>query len=240
MNTFRLKFRKILSVFTSGFGWRILRFFVFPSIEHNGVIKGLEYDVLIDVGANRGQFSLLSKILFPSVPIFAFEPLASEAAVFRRLFSGFNDVILFQNAVGDQDRAVIVNVSKAADSSSVLPISQLQSRIFPGTEKSHSQTAEMKTLKSFKQCWSVFEKPLSKIDVQGFEFEVLLGIGEDIKMFEYIYVETSGVEFYSGQKLFPEIQKYLIDRGFFMVDLFNEVAINGAFGQADVLFKRKD
>lgn len=231
-----LRLWKLTFIFNKRFGRRILKLFVFPSVEHKKTINKLDYDVLIDVGANRGQFSMLSQILRPTVPVYAFEPLFSEITVYKEIFSECEGVTVFQYAIGDVDESRVINVSKSPDSSSVLPISQLQSRIFPGTEKIDSQKVEIRKLSSFMSCWTGFEKILLKIDVQGFEYQVLVGIGEYIGQFKYIYVETSGVELYLGQKLFPEIALYLENSGFVMVGCFNEITIDGAFGQADVLF----
>ena len=42
---------------------------VAPTLEHLDVIRGIACDRLIDVGANRGQFSLLFRVLHPTTPI---------------------------------------------------------------------------------------------------------------------------------------------------------------------------
>ena len=49
---------------------------VAPAIEHEAVLGGLDFDFVADVGANRGQFSLVCRRVRPKARIVAFEPLA--------------------------------------------------------------------------------------------------------------------------------------------------------------------
>jgi hypothetical protein len=65
--------------------WKALRQGVAPSIEHRDVLLGIDCDFIVDVGANRGQFSLISRMVKPDVPVIAFEPIPTEAEVYRRV-----------------------------------------------------------------------------------------------------------------------------------------------------------
>ena len=57
-----------------------LRGGVAPAIEHKSVLQRLPFDFVVDVGANRGQFSLICRWLRPAaVIVTAFEPLAEPA-----------------------------------------------------------------------------------------------------------------------------------------------------------------
>jgi predicted RNA methylase len=61
---------------------------VAPSIEHQKILTELNCDFVLDVGANRGQFSLISRMVKPAIPILAFEPIPTEADIFRKALSG--------------------------------------------------------------------------------------------------------------------------------------------------------
>jgi len=80
---------------------------------------------------------------------------------------------------------------------------------------------------------------LLKIDVQGFELEVLEGATLLIKAIDYCYLELSYIELYKGQPLAAEVLSYLFSHGFQLAGVFNQVWTR-AFGptQADFLLIR--
>lgn len=80
---------------------------------------------------------------------------------------------------------------------------------------------------------------LLKIDVQGFEYEVLGGITNLISQIRWIYVEASYIELYQGQKLYPDVLNLLTDLGYRQVSRSNvERDEDGHDIQADILFER--
>ena len=80
---------------------------------------------------------------------------------------------------------------------------------------------------------------LLKIDVQGFELDVLKGLALKIKCFKYIYVELSHVELYREQALYNEVSNFLVDSGFICQEVVNKSYFNSKLVQADYLYKRK-
>jgi hypothetical protein len=44
-------------------------------VEHGNILQNLECNCVVDIGANRGQFALISRKIFPLAKIHAFEPL---------------------------------------------------------------------------------------------------------------------------------------------------------------------
>ena len=62
---------------------------------------------------------------------------------------------------------------------------------------------------------------LLKIDVQGYELEVLKGCADLLASFKYVLIEGSYVELYEGQALKDEIIQYLDLAGFEFVERQN-------------------
>ena len=84
-----------------------------------------------------------------------------------------------------------------------------------------------------------FARPsLLKIDVQGYELEVLKGASALLSAIDAIYVEVSWVELYKGQALHDEVEALLLDAGFKQAEVFNEENYKGELIQADMLFLR--
>jgi FkbM family methyltransferase len=210
---------------------------VAPSIEHVGVLRRLAVDRIIDVGANRGQFSLACRLTLPNVPIVAFEPIPKEAAVFREAHKGCQHVQLIEVALGESESSATLHLSRSADSSSLLPITQ-QSEYFQQTDEVGTLNVPVKTLDKVSLDWTPSRRQLLKLDVQGFELKVLQGAKRFLSECIYVYVECSEVELYEGQALRKEVESFLGSQGFQRASRHNELFHKGELIQADYLFER--
>src|SRR3546814_8916337 len=72
---------------------------------------------------------------------------------------------------------------------------------------------------------------LLKIDVQGFEYEVLEGLGALRDAIRWIFVEVSFVELYQGQRLSADVETLLQELGFERHAFFNEQYAEGSLIQ---------
>lgn len=221
----------------------LLRHGVAASVEHFRLLDSLRsqnFNLVVDVGANRGQFALIAREYFPSAKIISFEPLGEPAALFRRVFSSDNRVVLNEMAIGPEEKEMIIHVSRADDSSSLLPISALQTSLFPGTAEKEVRTVQVKQLDAILDVKDIKSPALLKIDVQGFERDVLEGCKSLLASFSYIYVECSFVELYVGQSLAHEVILFLSEFGFALCGAYNLSYDNkGIAVQGDFLFKKK-
>lgn len=235
----QLRLRKAWFALTHPVCWPALARSTAPSIEHRAVLREIDADLLLDVGANRGQFSLMMRLLHPDVPIHAYEPLTGEAGVYRELFGRRRDVELHLVALGSEAGEGEMHVSGRADSSSMLPIGALQSQLFPSTSEVGTRKVPVATLDSLSAHWQHASRALLKIDVQGFELQVLRGAGRALEHCAYVYVECSSVSLYDNQALFPEVAAFLESRGFTQARRANEQWSDTGLVQADYLFVRK-
>lgn len=171
--------------------------------------------------------------------IISFEPLAGPASKFRKLFKSDKNVILHEVAIGSEIKNVSMHVSARDDSSSLLPIGENQLNVFPGTEELSLEEVSVAPLNYYVQSEDLVSPALLKIDVQGFELEVLKGATDLIEYFNFIYVECSFIELYERQALADEIIKFLDEYFFKLNGVYNiyynskELAVQG-----DFLFKR--
>ena len=237
---FWIRTRKLLAVAAHPFRYAaFFRHGVLPAIEHNAVLRNLNFDFVVDVGANRGQFSLVCRSLRPAARIVAFEPLAEPARIYRAVFDGDSRVRLHACALAPLRGEMTINISGRDDSSSLLPISKAQIDNFPGTGKVGVSRVITGPLPDFVQPSDLGEANLLKIDVQGFELEVLKSAEDLLARFRWIYAECSFVPLYEGQALADEIVAWLASRGFCLVGRFNpsHARTGGGLLQADLLFE---
>jgi FkbM family methyltransferase len=137
---------------------------VLAGAEHRKIL-GPDLATVVDIGANRGQFALAVRRWSPEAKVFAFEPLSGPAARFRKVFWDDSKVIFHQAAIGPEPGEAIIHVSAADDSSSLLPISQVQQRLFPGTGEVRTETIKVGRLADFVSAKEIAGPALLKLDV---------------------------------------------------------------------------
>jgi hypothetical protein len=130
------------------------------------------------------------------------------------------------------------HLSRRADSSSLLPIGDMQAKLFPSTDEIGTLKVRVATLDDLKDVWGPAQKALLKLDVQGFELSVLKGAKQALKNCAFVYAECSEIPLYTGQALFPEVAAFLAGEGFKPVRRANEQWVDGKLVQADHLFAR--
>ncbi len=216
----------------------LIQYRIFAAVEHESVLKEL-YSTIVDIGANRGQFTLACRALLPSAKVISFEPLPNAGVIFHQFFQDDPNVKLHRAAVGPKLSQELMHISARDDSSSLLPMGSEQVNTFPGTEEVGTIHVDVAPLEHFLKSSDIASPALLKIDVQGYEFEVLMGCESLLPVFDHVYCECSFVELYTGQKLVDSIIDWLYQRGFRLAGVYNMSHDKlGKAIQADFLFER--
>jgi FkbM family methyltransferase len=223
---------------STGLGRHALRHGVAATLAPQPMLRRLNPSVVVDVGANRGQFALDVRQAAPQARILSFEPLPSEADVFRTIFLGQRNVELIEAALGSSKGSAKLHVAGAADSSSLLQIGRLQEQLFPGTGEVNLVEVKVDVLDEVLREVDLADRALLKIDVQGYELEVLKGALNSLSRFRWVYVELSFVELYVSQPLAHEVMALLVTHGFGIVDAGSPTRSKGRTIQQDYLFER--
>jgi FkbM family methyltransferase len=236
------RMRKLAAIFVHrDYRTAFFRAGVAPSIEHVPLLKSLDFATVIDIGANRGQFTLAARRCFPSARIIAFEPLPAPARRFRAALAGDPLVTLHEVAIGPSSGTAVMHVAAEDDSSSLLPITELQQSLFTGTREVATTYIKVESVNCRVTDDDLKQPALLKIDVQGYELPALQGCGELLASFSHVYVECSFVELYGGQALAGEVIDYLYARGFDLRGVYNtRYDSQGLAVQADMLFAARN
>jgi FkbM family methyltransferase len=216
---------------------------VAASVENEDLLRYLKtfgVGCFVDIGSNRGQFALAARHFFPFAHIYCFEPLAEAVRVLRKVFSNDSLVVVHEMAIGDVEGPMTLHVSKMDDSSSLLPISSMQSSLYPGTGEKETRAVQVKPLQDVINVKDIKNPAVLKIDVQGFEGQVLRGSRSLLPYFSYIYAECSFVPLYLGQSLTFDVIDYLEPFGFILSGAYNmSYDKNGIAVQGDFLFSKQ-
>lgn len=179
-------------------------------------IKANQIDLILDVGANTGQFAELVLRLGYKGDILSFEPLSVAYEVLVRRAKKFKGWEVFDRcAIGDIDGNVNINVSKNLLSSSALKILEQHTSVSPASNIVATESVPVYKLDSIlSQYLSRYKNILLKIDTQGYEEKVLLGAGSLLNSLRGVLVEVSLIPLYEGQKLFDDLYEMLKSMGF--------------------------
>lgn len=233
------KARKLAAILPSPVMRRGLWLGVAAAVENMRILRPLAFATIIDAGANKGQFSLLMRYLNPGAAIVAFEPMADAAQVFDRLFAADERTRLHRVALGRSGGMATLHVSRRPDSSSLLPISELQSRFAPGTGPAGLERVAVERLDHVLTDADIVAPALLKLDVQGGELAALEGCGDRLAAFDHIYAEVSFVPLYRGQALAHEVVAFLAAHDFALSGVNRPShGPDGTCVQADLLFRR--
>ena len=206
--------------------------------DHANWYRSKGFNTVIDVGANIGAYCFAMRALLPEVNIYAFEPIPE---CYERLNSNLNEMgkfKAFHTAVGNHSGTTKFHHNAFHASSSILAMDKAHKRIFPSTSQSEVINVPITRLDEYINQIELEPPVLLKIDVQGYEDQVLLGAEMLLTKVDFILTEVSYISLYKGQPLFDDIYYLLKARGFqFMGN--QEVLLNKKNGdiiQSDAIF----
>ncbi|MBS1525978.1 MAG: FkbM family methyltransferase [Bacteroidetes bacterium] len=200
--------------------------------------KGAKINVIYDVGANIGTWTMLAKSFFKDAQVHAFEPLPVHTAKFAENTRNLADVHLHKFCLGNADTNAVINVSSFSDSSSILEATSLEYEQFQ-IKKVDDVQVEVKKLSTLIAQKILPPPDLIKLDVQGFELEVLKGAEDQLAHASYIISEVSFKEYYKNQALFLDIANYLSGYNFRIYAFGHSTPVGQELGQIDVLFAKQ-
>lgn len=205
-------------------------------------LRTFEVDLVIDIGANEGQFAKELRVGGYSGRIVSFEPLTTAHS--RLLQASKNDSawqVHSRCAVGDRLDEIELNISGNSVSSSILPMLAAHSSAAPESIYHGSETVPLTTVdEAASPYFDGARAPFLKIDTQGYEWYVLDGALATLPKVRGIQLELSLVPLYEGQHLWRECIERLEKEGFILWALqpaFVDQA-NGRTLQWDGLFFR--
>lgn len=214
-------------------------------VQHAPLLKRLSPRMIVDVGANRGQFLLAALESCPDAALHVVEPQPSAMArltswLDRCARADRDRVILHGVALAGHEGEATLHVSWRDDNSSLLEPTDEQLRLFPDTGICGQITVPVTRLDRLLGASAVPPDSLLKIDVQGAEGAVLEGAAGILDGFRWVYVESSQRELYRGQPLAAAVADRLTLSGFQLVSSHNSVHDrDGILVQADHLFERR-
>jgi FkbM family methyltransferase len=205
-------------------------------LDRNGI------GLVLDVGANEGQYSAELRKAGYKGRIISFEPLHDAFHALKTKCSADPAWIAEKLALGDRNGTDIIHVSGHSPSSSLLPMTDLHTNSVPGSAYAGDESIELKTLDSIYSDLKVAgEKIFMKVDTQGYEMHVLEGAAQTLPLIAGLQLELSASALYEGEELYYTICRYVEEKGFRLVRIIPGYTnkSTGEMLQFDAVFFRK-
>ena len=190
--------------------------------------NGFDPAVIMDIGAANGDWSREAARLWPRSRLFGFEPNQREREALERTkrdLGRFDYKLCFLGAERGQ-----VTYQDAGTQTSAL------------AGGAGNATAEMHVLDELIASGQVPPPNFMKLDVQGFELQVLRGAEAALRGCDGALLEVSFLPFFENMPLAADVVEFMGQRGFAWYDVMGifRRASDDALLQMDVMFLRKD
>ncbi|MGJ3235806.1 FkbM family methyltransferase [Marivirga sp.] len=178
-------------------------------------ISKLKPAVIIDGGANIGKYTLVCNELMPNTLIYSLEPVKDTFKLLSQNVSTHENIVAVQKGLYKTNTSKEINIFNSNTHSSLVDIQGLS---YESTQK---QTIELTKGDDFLKEHKIDEVDLLKIDVEGAEFDALLGFDEHISngkikmiQFEYGYINIT------TKKLLIDFYNYFESKGYLLGKIF--------------------
>jgi FkbM family methyltransferase len=190
-----------------------------PLARRKQLLESYGVDVVLDVGANTGQFAqqLRNELRYAN-RIISFEPLSAAFDVLKVKAHRDAGWDVLNIALGDVEGKQEINIAGNSASSSFLDMMDSHSDAAPDSKYIGKELIEIKRLDSiFGDLCKPNSRIYMKIDTQGYESRVLGGANKALRHIDTIQMEMSLVSLYRGQLLFDEMCSIMRKQGYALV-----------------------
>ena len=195
---------------------------------------------VIDVGANVGQFGLDIRRHGFKGQIVSYEPVNETFGLLTQTTRRHQPWKAIQLGLGAAESERTINIrGNDGLSSSLLEMGSLHLENFPDSATVSRQNISISTIDNQLVVLGLRPQEIMlKLDVQGFEAEVLKGASQSISKIPLCYLEVSITPLYEGEVLLLPILIELSKYGHEVIDVFRGIkASNGQLLQLDILTK---
>jgi FkbM family methyltransferase len=209
-----------------------------PDARRGFLIRREAIDLLIDVGANVGQFARGIRGLGYHGKMISYEPLSSAVRELEQKARRDNRWEIRRAAVGSECATATLHVAGNSVSSSIRAMLPAHADAAPESRYVAEEKVPIVRLDDERLPG---ERLYLKIDTQGYERDVLVGAKSILRRVRLLQFEASLVTLYQGELLWPELHTLAGEHGFVLAALESGFVDRrtGQLLQIEALYMRK-
>jgi len=202
------------------------------------LLKKLNFEnsIIVDVGGADGTTSEIFARNFKENKIYVFEPILENFNQIEEKQKKIKNLVLFNKALGNGELNSKINIASRVTSSSIFNLSPDQNSSIFSKDLNFCRSEEIIITKLD----SVIEKDqvigIIKLDVQGYEMEVLKGANSVLERTMLIVLEMNSHNHYPGAPKYFEVDEYLRNRNFLIFDIFPSTKDSGRLKEWDSIY----
>ncbi len=180
------------------------------------VLSKFQPKIIMDIGANEGEWCRLASETFPDSTIHAFEIVPETYEKLLCSTQGIDSIVHNNFGLSDQEGHITINIGASSEIATAFKIEGMQNH-----NDSYTKTVNCKTRKA---CDYLKERRIEsidfvKIDTEGMDYRVLKGFELHIKKIRAVQFEY-GIFNISSHDLLADFYKLLTDNGFAVGKIF--------------------
>lgn len=185
------------------------------------ILKQQNIDLVVDVGANEGQFGKLLREIGYAGDILSFEPVSSTFEILAQNSKTDKKWDVVQCALSDKKGALVINTFASSTLSSILNPNTFGTEKFTGMQTAQKETIEADTLDNLLQGKNLLgKKILLKMDTQGYDLNVFKGAAGSLSSIHALLSEVSFQPIYENMPDYHQVLKEYERAGFAVTGLY--------------------
>lgn len=191
---------------------------------------GFNPAVIFDIGAARGEWARMAHEIFPKSRIVSFEPNKREQPSLEKVQAEIPNFDFKLGFLGPKRDTVTYSDENT------------QTSLLSDAKSSGNATAEMYVLDEMIASGEIPRPDFMKLDVQGFELEVLKGAENALKAGPALLLEVSFIDFLPHMPLIEDVLKFMSQRDYVWHDVMglSRRPADDTLWQMDVFFVKRD
>lgn len=220
----------------------------YPSVINNGYLHlektielahffGLSPDnAIVDIGGADGTMSIIFSKAFDKANIYVFEPIESTYSVLKDNVTDYPNIIAVNKGLGSKEAKINIHLANRITASSLFQMEEQIADPFFSENLMGKGVEEVEISTLDKELPADIQVNIIKIDVQGYELEVLRGGMQTLKRTNIVVLEMQNHRLYRNAPEYYDLDKFLRENNFSLYNIVPSIRLSKKLYEWDSIY----